>query len=56
MRIFLVLLMIYGTVSCRDYPGSKVFNLKTQEALFNLDIDLKTASKKHIDRKRHLRL
>lgn len=56
MRIFIAVLIISGIVSCRDYPGSKVFNLRTQEALFNLNIDLKTASKKHIDRKRHLRL
>jgi hypothetical protein len=56
MKILLTVLIIFGVISCRDYPGSQVFNLRTQEALFNLNIDLKTASKKQRQRKQHLQL
>lgn len=37
----IVLFLFFPLYSCREYPSSYAFDMKTQEMLFNLQIDMR---------------
>ncbi len=41
MKPLLVFILFFGVYSCRDYPESRIFNMRTQETFFNMRLDKK---------------
>ena len=41
MKFIIVLFSFLLLCSCREYPSSYAFDMKTQEMLFNLQIDMR---------------
>ena len=55
MKLLTVFILVLGICSCRDYPESKVFNLRTQETLFNMKFDMQKHQEEKKKRNERLR-